>query len=316
MTDPDGNRISRVGNRVVIAGGGTNQPPTASFTAGVNGLAVAVDGSASSDPDGSIVSYAWTFGDGGTASGVTAGHTYAAAGTYTITLTVKDNAGATASTSRQVTVSATSGSTLAKDGFERSVSNGWGTAETGGAWTVSGTASYYSVASGTGQIVDPAGSTRNTTLNGVSSSRTDSTVTFTTDVGPTGGGVFVSEIARQVGSASYEGRAWLSANGSVQAQLLANGGTLQAVTVSGLTYAAGQQLNLRVQAVGASPTTLRAKVWPATQAEPASWQASVTDSTSGLQSAGAVGMRVYLSAAATATPVTVRFDNYLVTAVP
>ena len=316
VTDPDGNRISRVGNSVTIAGGGANQPPTASFVAGTNGLAVAVDGTASHDPDGTIASYAWTFGDGGTATGSTANHTYAAAGTYTITLKVTDNAGATGTTSHQVTVTAASGSTLAKDAFERSVTNGWGTADTGGAWTGAGTASFYSVASGTGRMSDPAGSTKTETLGGVSSSRTDTTVTFTTDLAPSGGGAFVSAIARQVGSVTYEGRAWVSSSGTVQVQLLANGTALQAVAVSGLTYAAGQQLDLRVQAVGVSPTTLNAKVWSATQPEPASWQASVTDSTTGLQSAGNVGLRAYLSASATNTPVTVRFDNYLVSAVP
>lgn len=316
VTDPDGNRIARTGNRVVIAGGGANQPPTASFTAGANGLAVAVDGSASSDPDGAIASWSWNFGDGGTAGGATAGHTYANAGTYTITLTVTDNVGATASTTRQVTVAATSGSSIAKDGFERTVASGWGSAETGGAWTAAGTASFYTVASGTGRMNVPAGSTRTETLGSVSSSRTDTTVTVTTDLGPSGGGIFISAIGRQVGSAAYEGRAWLSASGSVQVQLLANGTTLQAVPVGGLTYSAGQQLSLRVQAVGSSPTTLRAKLWPSTQAEPAAWQVTATDSTAGLQSAGGVGLRTYLSASATATPVTARFDNFLVTAVP
>ncbi|GAA2058066.1 PKD domain-containing protein [Leifsonia soli] len=316
VTDPDGNRIARTGNRVVIAGGGANQPPTASFTAGANGLAVAVDGSASSDPDGAIASWSWNFGDGGTAGGSTAGHTYANAGTYTITLTVTDNVGATASTTRQVTVAATSGSSIAKDGFERTVASGWGSAETGGAWTAAGTASFYTVASGTGRMNVPAGSTRTETLGSVSSSRTDTTVTVTTDLGPSGGGIFISAIGRQVGSAAYEGRAWLSASGSVQVQLLANGTTLQAVPVSGLTYSAGQQLSLRVQVVGSSPTTLRAKLWSSTQAEPAAWQVTATDSTAGLQSAGGVGLRAYLSASATATPVSARFDNYLVTAVP
>jgi PKD repeat protein len=316
VTDPDGNRIARTGNRVVILGGGANQPPTASFTAGTNGLAVAVDGNASSDPDGAIASWNWNFGDGGTATGATAGHTYANAGTYTITLTVADNVGATASTTRQVTVTATSGSTVAKDGFERTLTSGWGSAEVGGAWTASGTTSFYTVSSGTARMNVPAGSTRTETLGSVSSSRTDTTVTFTTDFAPTGGGIFVSAIGRQLGSAAYEGRAWLSASGAVQVQLLANGTTLQAVPVSGLTYSAGQQLSLRVQAVGSSPTTLRAKVWPSTQAEPAAWQVTAADSTAGLQSAGGVGLRAYLSASATATPVTVRFDNFLVTAVP
>jgi len=316
VTDPDGNRIARTGSPVTIAGGGANQPPTASFTVGADGLAVSVDGRASSDPDGTIAAYAWTFGDGGTATGATAGHSYAAAGTYTITLKVTDNAGATATTTRQVTVTANAGTTIAKDTFQRTVSSGWGTADTGGGWTVAGTSTSYTVASGTGRIADPAGSTKTATLGSVSSSRTDTTVSFTSDSAPTGGGLFVSAIGRQVGSATYEGRVLLSANGTVQMQILANGNALQATTVSGLTYTPGQQLSVRVQTVGASPTTVNAKVWASTQPEPASWQATASDSASGLQSAGSVGLRAYLSASATTTPVTVSFDNYLVTAVP
>lgn len=91
-------------------GAGTgNQGPAAAFTAsptsGQAPLAVSFDASASSDPDGSIAAYAWRFGDGATASGVTAAHTYQTAGNYTATLTVTDDAGASASTSRTVSVS-------------------------------------------------------------------------------------------------------------------------------------------------------------------------------------------------------------------
>lgn len=88
----------------VVAVTPANVAPTASFTATPSGLAVSVDGTASTDSDGSIAKLAWTFGDGGAATGVTASHTYAAAGTYTITLTVTDDKGATASTTRSVTV--------------------------------------------------------------------------------------------------------------------------------------------------------------------------------------------------------------------
>ncbi|QIZ97877.1 PKD domain-containing protein [Leifsonia sp. PS1209] len=316
VTDPDGNQINRTGNTVTIAGGGANQNPVASFVVTPNGLSVSVDGSASSDPDGSIASYAWTFGDGGTATGATAGHTYAAAGTYTVALTVTDNRGGQASTSKSVTVTAATGSTVARDAFERSVASGWGTADVGGAWTGAGVTSAYTVASGTGQMIVPAGNTKTETLNAVSSNRTDTTVTFTTDVASSGGGIFVSAIGRQVGSVGYEGRAWISSSGAVQVQLLQSGNTLQAVPVSGLTYSAGQQLSLRVQVFGTSPTTVRAKLWPAIQAEPAAWQASVTDATAALQANGAVGLRVYVSAAATLTPVTTRFDNYAVAVVP
>jgi Tol biopolymer transport system component/PKD repeat protein len=72
-----------------------NALPIASFTRTCTGLACAFDGSASSDPDGTIVSYAWSFGDGTTGSGVTASRTYAAAGAYTVTLVVTDNSGGT-----------------------------------------------------------------------------------------------------------------------------------------------------------------------------------------------------------------------------
>ena len=93
---------------VVAAGGGTpNNPPTASFTAtpasGIAPLAVSFDGSASSDTDGTIASYAWTFGDGGTAAGATASHTYASPGTYSAKLTVTDDKGATGSQTQTIT---------------------------------------------------------------------------------------------------------------------------------------------------------------------------------------------------------------------
>lgn len=90
-------------------GGTTNNPPTASFTAdptsGVAPLTVDFDASGSNDSDGNIVSYAWDFGDGSTGSGMTTSHNYAAAGTYTVMLTVTDNDGAIDTDNQNITVS-------------------------------------------------------------------------------------------------------------------------------------------------------------------------------------------------------------------
>jgi PKD repeat protein len=85
---------------------GTNQAPVASFTTapGIGELDLFVDGTASSDPDGAVVDWDWDFGDGATAMSDHTTHTYAAAGVYTISLTVTDDLGETGSSSQSVTV--------------------------------------------------------------------------------------------------------------------------------------------------------------------------------------------------------------------
>ncbi|MCG3127763.1 MAG: hypothetical protein CHACPFDD_02635 [Phycisphaerae bacterium] len=73
-----------------------NQAPTANAGAdqsAIVGQSVAFDGRASSDPDGTIQVYEWTFGDGGTGGGATASHTFIATGTYQVKLRVKDSCG-------------------------------------------------------------------------------------------------------------------------------------------------------------------------------------------------------------------------------
>ena len=92
-----------------LTGGPANQPPTASFTFTCTGLACTFNGSGSSDIDGTISTYAWTFGDGVTGTGATPSHTYSTGGTYGVTLTVTDNAGAPGAQTQNVIVSSGGG---------------------------------------------------------------------------------------------------------------------------------------------------------------------------------------------------------------
>ena len=82
------------GNGVLDVFVALNLPPAASATvspgSGDAPLAVALDAAGSFDPDGAIVSHEWDHGDGTSSAGATSSHTYAAAGTYTVTLTVRD----------------------------------------------------------------------------------------------------------------------------------------------------------------------------------------------------------------------------------
>jgi len=94
----------------VLAPAVGNQSPVAFMSAlpasGVAPLSVTFDGSGSSDNDGTILYYAWNFGDGTTATGVTANHTYTALGSFAARLTVTDNLGASNSTTTTIQVNA------------------------------------------------------------------------------------------------------------------------------------------------------------------------------------------------------------------
>ena len=273
-----------------------NVDPVASFTSSCTGLTCSFNGSASSDSDGTITSYAWTFGDGQTGTGATTSHTYAGAGTYTVVLTATDNQGATDSSTGSVSVAPPPATVHAADSFTRTISGGWGTADVGGAWSSRSPASL-SVSGGMGNMtMATPGSGPSVFLTGASSTNTDLTITARTDKPATGGGIYLSVSARRVSSAGdYRAKMRLQSNAQVSVQLVrvAANGTETALspvtTVAGLTYDPAIGVRIRVQATGTSPTTLRAKVWSGSAAEPSTWHATTTDSTTALQVAGASG---------------------------
>ncbi|MFN2545631.1 MAG: M28 family peptidase [Actinomycetota bacterium] len=68
-----------------------NHLPVPAATATTNGLSIQLDATGSSDEDGTLSTFSWDFGDGTAGTGSAVQHTYAAAGTYTVTLSVADN---------------------------------------------------------------------------------------------------------------------------------------------------------------------------------------------------------------------------------
>ncbi|NPE29510.1 PKD domain-containing protein, partial [Methanococcoides sp. SA1] len=104
ISDPSGNPIDvLIKNTTLII----NKAPVAvaNGPSEVNeGDLIPFDGSASSDPEGAIVSYNWDFGDGNTGIGKTTTHTYTSPNTYTVTLRVTDNYGLTDTDTATVTV--------------------------------------------------------------------------------------------------------------------------------------------------------------------------------------------------------------------
>ncbi len=91
----------------------SNQPPIAEFSlstaTGNAPLTILFDASATSDPDGTVTSYIWDFGNGEAGTGITTSHTFTDPGTYVIYLAVTDNDGANHAATKIVTVLGGSG---------------------------------------------------------------------------------------------------------------------------------------------------------------------------------------------------------------
>jgi PKD repeat protein len=290
-----------------------NVAPTAAFTATTpDHLTASFDASASADTDGRVTGHAWDFGDGTTGQGATATHTYAAAGTYTVRLTVTDDRAGTATTTRQVTVTAppVGVGSIARDTFGRELASGWGSAETGGAWTPAGTAADMAVTGGSGRLTAAPGTTAGGTL-AVSARDVAVQADVVLERAASGGGSWVSLGSRLVGGTLYSAQLFHAADGTVQLSLVRTVSWtdtwLAGTTLPG-RYTPGTALTVRFEVEGTAPAALRAKAWTAGTAQPAAWQVQTTDATAALQRAGGLRTSVYTARSATAATA-VRVDG-------
>jgi hypothetical protein len=211
---------------------------------------------------------------------------------------------------------------VATDTFGRTASGGWGSAELGGPWTLTGTAANFSVSGGSGRVAVPAGGSRAAVLGETSSRDVDVRVTYSTDKPVSGsfGQVFTLFTRRQADGAAYALRVRRSDDGSVRMGIVRTTASSDVllgpeVLLTGPAPVPGQSLTVRLRAFGTSPTTISAKAWVVGDPEPTEWQLSRTDDSAALQGAGAVGVRASVSAlSVTTSPVTFAVDDLHATA--
>ena len=207
------------------------------------------------------------------------------------------------------------------DTFTRSVSNGWGTAETGGIYGIS-TASDYNVTSSAGTIRTGANVTKVANSATISVQDTQHLVRVKAGTAPAGGNMSVSIVARNIGVNNnyYRGKLIFATNQQMYINFsrLTNGveTDLASNTTLSDTFVMDTYYWIKFQVEGTSPTNLRIKVWQDGSAEPSSWGKTAKNSQPELQTNGYVGLQTYVSSISTVAPVLYTFDDYAVTDIP
>jgi hypothetical protein len=211
---------------------------------------------------------------------------------------------------------------LAVDTFSRTVSDGWGSAETGGPYaTGTGTGASFSVSGGSGRVTVPAaGVSRQALLGSASSANVDLHISVATDKAATDGAaqIFTLVTRRDEAGDEYRIRARFVADGVRLGVAKIVGGVSSdvggEVLVAGLTRVVGEPIVLRAQVKGKQPATIKVKAWAASKPEPSDWVLTQTDTDAALEGPGLVGVRASLSSGLLSGPVTFTVDNLHATA--
>lgn len=200
---------------------------------------------------------------------------------------------------------------VVSDTFTRTVASGWGSADTGQAWTnVGGAASDFNVGSG-------IGTHRHTAVNVVhrsviNATTTDQEIKVDLDVSQLAltDGLFTGPILRHAASTDfYWCRAGFMPGGVLQLNIrkrVANVETsISSMVTLPFTYAADQMFSVRFQVIGQE---LKARIWPTAQAETEAWTVETTDASHA--GAGQIGLRSVVGTSATNVNPVFGYDNF------
>ena len=224
----------------------------------------------------------------------------------TVSVEVTPNDGTVNGTlvSAQVVV-ASSVTVFASDLFSRALTNTWGSADVGGAYTLQGTAADYDTTGTTGTIALTTGAAnRSAVLASVLARDVDISFRVALDKVPVGGSLWSYGLIRRINTSNeYRAVLRVAAGGAVYIQASSVLNNVEAsigteVRVTGLNATPGAFIRMRAQFSGANPTTIRMRAWADGTTEPTTWQYTATNTAAALQVAGAVGLRNYLGSGA------------------
>jgi CSLREA domain-containing protein len=206
------------------------------------------------------------------------------------------------------------GDLILSDDFGRTLSGSWGSVDQGATWSLTGTASDFSVSGSAAGITSSPAATREARVSVGGVVDVSITGKLTVDRVPTGTNVFAYVLARANSNSAYRASIRVATNGRVYAQLKKAVSNVESnvgseIAVTGLTISAGMPISFRLEVIG---TDLRLRVWAASDTEPAAWTVTGSDSTATLQNAGSVGLRTYIGGSVSNGPVTWSLDDFRV----
>lgn len=219
------------------------------------------------------------------------------------------------------TAPAQAGTVIATDTFTRSLGTGWGSADTGGAYSiVSGSTSNFAVNGAEGSITSATSSTsRAAVLAGVKQRDIDMVFKIKIDKVPTGSAAEAFWLGRWINTGNqYRGKIRFTTSSSLtlQATSVINGSEtlLGSQASTGVTFTPDTYINIRTQIIGTSPTAIYMKAWAENATEPLTWQYTYTDySDTALQTQGSIGLRTNIPSSVANAPIIFSFDNLNVT---
>ncbi|WP_086765327.1 hypothetical protein [Streptomyces bobili] len=206
---------------------------------------------------------------------------------------------------------ATGATSWARDAFGRTASGGWGTADTGQAWTVVGgtVATDFAVGSGYGQhVLTTVNASRRCGINHAFPD-VDVIVSVTTSATATGGSLYGGPLARYVDADNlYMARIEFTSGNAILLDVrkrVAAVETSIGTYATSLTHVAGTNVRCRLQVIG---SVVRAKVWPAGSVEPIDWQVDLVDTS--ITTSVFVGARSISAAGNTNVNPVIRYDDF------